>query len=391
MPAPPKIYSTCELFLFELWIARLSLIDTSTVSTIASIRVAASPHGMAISQDGTTVYVTGDGSSSLNVIDTAADHVTKTIDVGKEPIGITPDGKLLLVTLYGEDRIALVDTATKTTWSERYQFPSPILSGSSQAASWLRDIAGARHFGIAVIDFGSRSLIRTVPLDKTPRDGEFGDDGKALLFCRSRRRCGQGARPDLGQDLGTDPDRPIAPFRQPIQRHQARRTRGTGTRTADAVRSHTNKEVRSIAVGKQSHWAALSPHGKTAYVNNEGSNDMSVVNLESGKVTTVAVGQGPRKLVVQGGAKRSADIGGGAKVSIANFAFSPSSITVHPGESITWSNDDGSPHALVFNDAVGGTVSLSPGQSFTRTFAKAGTHDYSCSFHPYMTTKVVVA
>ena len=111
----------------------------------------------------------------------------------------------------------------------------------------------------------------------------------------------------------------------------------------------TNKEVRSIAVGKQPHWAALSPDGKTAYVTNEGSNDMSVVDLESGKVTTVAVGQGPRKLVVQGGAKRSADAGGGAKVSIANFAFNPGSITIHPGERVTWSNDDGSPHALVFN------------------------------------------
>ena len=47
----------------------------------------------------------------------------------------------------------------------------------------------------------------------------------------------------------------------------------------------------------------------------------------SGKVTTVAVGQGPRKLVVQGGAKRSVD-GGGAKVSIANFAFNRDSITI---------------------------------------------------------------
>src|SRR5262245_55650149 len=154
---------------------------------------------------------------------------------------------------------------------------------------------------------------------------------------------------------------------------------------------HTNKEVRSIAVGKQSPWAALPPDGKSAYVTKEGSKAMSVVDLESGKVTTVAVGQGPRKLVVQGGAKRAADAGGGARVSIANFAFNPPSITIHPGESVTWSNDDGSPHALAFNDGVGGTVSLSPGQSFTRTFAMAGTCGYSCSFHPYMTAKVVVA
>jgi len=64
----------------------------------------------------------------------------------------------------------------------------------------------------------------------------------------------------------------------------------------------------------------------------EGSNDVSVVDLESGKVTTIAVGQGPRKLVVQSAAKRdAADAGGTAKVSIVNFAFNPSSITIRPG------------------------------------------------------------
>src|SRR4029079_4483423 len=66
----------------------VSVIDTSTGSAIATIPVAAGPHGMAISQDGSTVYVAGDGSSSLNVIDTATDRVT-TLDVGKKPNGIT--------------------------------------------------------------------------------------------------------------------------------------------------------------------------------------------------------------------------------------------------------------------------------------------------------------
>src|SRR4029077_10791308 len=91
----------------------VSVIDTSTGSALATIPVAAGPHGMAISQDGSKVSVGGDGAYSLNVIHTATDRVTKTLDVGKKPNGITltPDGKLLLVTLYGEDRIALVDTA----------------------------------------------------------------------------------------------------------------------------------------------------------------------------------------------------------------------------------------------------------------------------------------
>ena len=90
--------------------------------------------------------------------------------------------------------------------------------------------------------------------------------------------------------------------------------------------------------------------------------------------------------MVQPAAKRdAADAGDTAKVSIAN----PSSITIHPGDS-AWSNNDGSFHALVFDDCAGGIVLLFPGQSFTRTFANAGTYGYSCSFQPYMTAKVVV-
>src|SRR5262245_43075583 len=64
-------------------------------------------------QPSSRVYIAGDGSSSLNVIDTASDRVTKTIEVGKKPgITLTPAGKLLLVSVYDEDRIALVDTVT---------------------------------------------------------------------------------------------------------------------------------------------------------------------------------------------------------------------------------------------------------------------------------------
>ena len=293
--------------------------------------------------------------------------------------------------MYGEDRIALLDTATNEVVGT-IPVPKPhtvSVEPSGKLAYATSQEPG--HFGLAVIDLGSRSVVRTVPLDKTPRDGEFGDAGKRFYFTE--------AGVAAVQVLDPTSDKIVAQIQTGVSPHFVDLFDGTklgvvvvqGPGQLMLFDPDTNKEVRSIAVGKQPHWAALSPDGKTAYVTNEGSNDMSVVDLESGKVATVAVGQGPRKLVVQGGAKHSADAGGEAKVSIANFAFNPGSITIRPGESVTWSNDDGSPHALVFNDGVGGTVSLSPGQSFTRTFVKAGTYKYSCSFHPYMTAKVVVA
>jgi len=78
------------------------------------------------------------------------------------------------------------------------------------------------------------------------------------------------------------------------------------------------------------------------------------------------------------------------KVSIVNFAFTPEEITIAPGESITWTNDDGAPHGLEYNDGAPGTNFLLPGASFSRRFDQSGTYDYSCSIHPYMTGRVVV-
>jgi YVTN family beta-propeller protein len=313
----------------------VSVIDTSTGSVVATIPVAAGPHGMVLSPDGGTVYVTGDGSSLLDIIDTASDRVTKTVEVGKKPNGIalTPDGRLLLVTVYGEDRIAIVDTATQDVVGT---IPVPKAhTVSVQPDGKLAYVTSQEpdHFGLAVIDLSSRNVVRTVPLEKTPRDGEFGAEGKRFYFTEAGVAAVQVLDPASGKI--------VAEISTGVSPHFVDLFDGTklglvvvqGPGQLLLFDPETNKEFRSIAVGKQPHWAALSGDRKTAYVTNEGSNDVSVVDLQNGKVTTIAVGQGPRKLVVQSAAKRdSAGAGGTAKVSIANFAFNPSSITIRPGE-----------------------------------------------------------
>ena len=86
----------------------------------------------------------------------------------------------------------------------------------------------------------------------------------------------------------------------------------------------------------------------------------------------------------------AAAVKGGAKVSIANFAFTPGEITIAPGETVTWTDDDGAPHGLEYNDGAKGVDLLLPGSSFTRRFDRPGTYEYNCSVHPYMTGRVVV-
>ena len=55
-------------------------------------------------------------------------------------------------------------------------------------------------------------------------------------------------------------------------------------------------------MGKLPHWIAISSDGRTVYVTDEGSNDVSVVDLGSQKVkATIPVGNAPRKIAVQPG------------------------------------------------------------------------------------------
>ena len=130
------------------------------------------------------------------------------------------------------------------------------------------------------------------------------------------------------------------------------------------------------------------PNGQRVYVTNEGSNDVTVIDFGTGQTSTIAVGTAPRKVVMQKVPMPMAQ--GNAKVSIANFAFKPTQITIAAGDTVTWANDDSAPHGLTYKDGAKGENLLLPGATFERRFDQPGTYDYVCSVHPFMRGKVVV-
>jgi plastocyanin len=88
-----------------------------------------------------------------------------------------------------------------------------------------------------------------------------------------------------------------------------------------------------------------------------------------------------------------APAGGGNSVTIKNFAFDPSILTVKTGTVVTWVNNDGVPHALVSDagsPAAFSSDTLSTGTSYTFTFIQAGTYPYHCSIHPSMKGTIIV-
>ena len=79
------------------------------------------------------------------------------------------------------------------------------------------------------------------------------------------------------------------------------------------------------------------------------------------------------------------------EVIIGNFSFSPKTLTVPVGATVTWTNHDKVPHVVTTADnRFQKSPVLKAGQSFSNTFATAGTYSYFCSIHPQMNGKIIV-
>jgi plastocyanin len=84
--------------------------------------------------------------------------------------------------------------------------------------------------------------------------------------------------------------------------------------------------------------------------------------------------------------------GSTATVTTPNATFNPSDITIPAGGSVTWRFSEAR-HNVTFQASAptGGNVpDQDPGTSVSRTFAVAGTYNYSCTRHSGMTGRVIV-
>jgi LPXTG-motif cell wall-anchored protein len=113
------------------------------------------------------------------------------------------------------------------------------------------------------------------------------------------------------------------------------------------------------------------------------------IEVAAPKPVAVAIKPQVTKAKARTKAAPRARAGASSSVTIKDFSFGPSSITIHPGDTVTWTNSGQAPH-----DATGSgfkTPTLTPGKSASHTFSQAGTFSYICSIHPFMKGTVVVA
>jgi amicyanin len=89
----------------------------------------------------------------------------------------------------------------------------------------------------------------------------------------------------------------------------------------------------------------------------------------------------------------SAQVPPGGKVEAAGIrgmAFTPARIEIEAGTTVTWKNNDQLAHSVTAADRSFDSGLIQPGATWSYTFTKPGTYDFSCTPHPFMKGVVVV-
>jgi plastocyanin len=78
------------------------------------------------------------------------------------------------------------------------------------------------------------------------------------------------------------------------------------------------------------------------------------------------------------------------EVILSELIFSPKSLTVSAGTTVTWSNNEAVTHTVTSDATLFDSGDLTKGQTYKYTFSTAGTYAYHCKYHSGMTGTIIV-
>src|ERR1700739_3432014 len=85
---------------------------------------------------------------------------------------------------------------------------------------------------------------------------------------------------------------------------------------------------------------------------------------------------GTQLLIGKGNANAESTGAAESAVKIDNFSFTPPTVTVPVGTTVTWMNADDIPHTVVSDDQNFKSKALDTDEKFSYTFTKPGTYSY---------------
>ena len=243
--------------------------------------------GIAITPDGSRMYVDNAEDSSVSVFDTARNVPLMEIAVGQNPIGlaITPDGSRAYVSSQGSDTVSVIAIATnsviKTISVGAGAHPIWVTISGDGSRAYVSNQDGGT---ISVIDTASNSVLTNIPIGSLPFHSAFSHDGRFLWVS----------------------------------------VQGEGV--VKLVDTNTNAIVSSIPAGPVPRGIAFTPDGTRAYVADFFSNTVAVIDVFGRSLTGfVTVGNSPWNLGIT--AKGIAYVANFADNTITVFDTSTSLVT----------------------------------------------------------------
>ncbi|ABQ27982.1 beta-propeller fold lactonase family protein [Geotalea uraniireducens] len=234
-----------------------ALTDPSNPSVINTISLPNTPSGLAVNSAGTRLYVANYDAMSVSVIDLTAPtpNIIASPGVGTAPIGvaISPDGATVYVTNSGSDNITAVKTSDNTvltTFSAGPAGNAPMGIALGKVGTVTKIyVANNTANSLTVINESTKAITNTVPLgtDSAPFAVAAKPDGSTVYVTKS------GAATNGGDSVAV-------------------------------IDTSTFTVTTAISVGAMPFGVAVSPDGfRVLAVNNMG-NSVSVINTSSNAV-----------------------------------------------------------------------------------------------------------
>lgn len=294
-PVGPKAYVALSNY------SEVAVVDPLAHQVLAYIPALLSAHDLVASPNGRAVYVATDGVPTVSVIDTSKDVVVAAIPMETNPSGlsVSPDGRELLVSLSSTDEVVSIDTASNRI-TGRVAVPWPGRSAISPDGRRAYVIStGSGSPVLTILDLRAHTRIGGVPLNAVPVALNFGSGGKRLYLTMANMQTIL-ALDTVSNSVAARIAVPAGP-RNPVPTDDGRSILvvSRDTRSLDFVDLATGVVLGAVTVGMAPTWVAVGHGDHVAYVTNEGSDDVSVVNLDTRSlVTNITVGYGPTEIVL---------------------------------------------------------------------------------------------
>src|SRR6267378_3686237 len=160
--------------------ASVSVFDTATNVPLTEIAVGMNPIGLAITPDGSHAYVSSQGSDTVSVIAIATNTVIKTISVGAgaNPIWVTisPDGSRAYISNQSGGTISVIDTASNTLLTNFPIGSLPFHSAFSRDGRFLW-VSVQGEGVVKLVDPNTNTIVSSIPAGPVPRGIAFTPDG----------------------------------------------------------------------------------------------------------------------------------------------------------------------------------------------------------------------